>query len=69
LTVDREGEPVPGFRLEDLGSGNGVAINGRRLQKGESAAVVNRDVVNLGDVALLFLDVEGLFEHLPELVA
>jgi pSer/pThr/pTyr-binding forkhead associated (FHA) protein len=64
LLLDGEG----GFRLRDAGSSNGVAINGRRLAKDETAPLAPRDVVAFGDVALLFLDGPAFFDALPILV-
>ena len=63
--------PVDGevtFRLESLGSTNGVLLNGKSMAAGEIVPLHSRDVVALGDVTLLFLDARALFEHLPELI-
>jgi pSer/pThr/pTyr-binding forkhead associated (FHA) protein len=55
-----------GAILVDLGSRNGVRINGRALAPGEPASLAHGDVVEISDHRLLFLDERGAsdFERL-----
>ena len=60
---------APGtFEITDLQSRNGVKVNGVKVVKGQSAPVKSFDVIHLGDVTLLFLSHEDLFDQLPALV-
>ncbi len=43
------------YTVEDLGSRNGVVLNGRRLASGERADIKHGDVLALSEVRLLFL--------------
>jgi hypothetical protein len=60
----REGEA---FFFVDLGSSNGLSVNGRPAQKQGRIAVASGDVVDLGDVSMLFLDAPSLWDGLPRL--
>lgn len=51
------------------GGHNGVSINGKRLPEGSSQKVSSGDVVDLGDVSLLFLDAGELYDGLPRLTS
>ena len=53
------------FTIVDAGAKNGVSVNGRRID--QSAPLRSGDVVELGDVALLFVDVDDLWDGLPRL--
>lgn len=53
------------FTLVDEGARNGVTVNGRRIEK--RGALRSGDVVELGDVALLFVDLDDLWDGLPRL--
>ncbi len=52
------------FTLVDLGSQNGVSVNGN---KGARLRLTSGDVVELGDVSLLFLDAAELWDGLSRL--
>lgn len=55
------------FTIIDVGSSNGVAVNGRRAKTGEPMPLHSGDVVELGDIVVLFLDAPGFYEHLPKM--
>lgn len=55
------------WQVADLRSANGLAVNGRRVQQGGRTKLSSGDVVDLGDVSVLFLDVAGLWDSLPRL--
>lgn len=61
------GKPKPALTVVDLGSQNGVAVNGRRLRPGGQDALRSGDVLDLGDVSLLLLDAGEFFDGLPRL--
>ena len=54
-------------RVVDLGSQNGVAVNGRKLTSGGQDVLSSGDVLDLGDVSLLLLDAGEFFDGLPRL--
>lgn len=54
-------------KVVDLGSQNGVAVNGRRLAPGGQDALASGDVLDLGDVSLLLLDAGEFWDGLPRL--
>lgn len=56
-----------GFSLVDTGSANGLAVNGRRAARNGRLALASGDIVDLGDVSLLFLDAPALWDGLPRL--
>ena len=56
-----------GFTFVDLGSHNGIAVNGKRTPPKGRAPIKSGDVVDLGDVALLFLSADELWDGLPRL--
>ncbi len=45
-----------GFEIEDLGSTNGVTINGRRLGENELHPLGHGDAITISDHVLLFVD-------------
>ena len=49
-----------GFGIEDLGSTNGVTINGRRLGPDELQPIGHGDAVAISDHVLLFVDKSGV---------
>jgi pSer/pThr/pTyr-binding forkhead associated (FHA) protein len=51
-----------GFSIEDLGSTNGVRLNGKKLDSGVAVALSHGDVVDLSDDRALFLDERAAFE-------
>jgi hypothetical protein len=55
------------WEMCDLQSRNGIKINGGKVARGACAPLKSGDVVHLGDVALLFLAPQDLFEALPAL--
>lgn len=55
------------FFFVDAGSRNGVCVNGRRAAKSGRITVRSGDIVDLGDVSLLFLDPPALWDALPRL--
>ncbi len=55
------------LQVVDLGSSNGVAVNGRKLKKHGHGALVSGDVLDLGDVSLLVLDAGEFWDGLPRL--
>ncbi|MBI1948103.1 MAG: FHA domain-containing protein [Deltaproteobacteria bacterium] len=55
------------LRVVDLGSQNGVAINGRKLPTGGQDTMGSGDVLDLGDVSLLVLDAGEFWDGLPRL--
>jgi len=55
------------FGVVDLESSNGTKVNGRALEVRAEGRLKNGDVLTLGDVELLFLDADMLFERLPDL--
>lgn len=61
------GTPKPTLTVVDLGSQNGVAVNGRRLRPGGQDALRSGDVLDLGDVSLLLLEASEFFDGLPRL--
>jgi len=63
IGIDDDG----GFSIVDLDSDNGTGVNGMVLVPGASHTLRSGDVVHLGDVSFLFLDVGGLASHLPAL--
>jgi hypothetical protein len=65
ITVDDDGA----FSIVDLDSDNGTGVNGMMLVAGIPHTLRSGDVVHLGDVSFLFLDVDGLASHLPALTS
>lgn len=63
----RRAKQQPQFQVVDLGSYNGVAVNGRKLKKHGQDALVSGDVLDLGDVSLLVLDAAEFWDGLPRL--
>ena len=61
------GPKKPGIKVVDLGSQNGVAVNGRKLKSGGQDVLGSGDVLDLGDVSLLLLDASEFFDGLPRL--
>ena len=59
----------PRFSLVDLGSHNGIAVNGKAVASKGKAPLASGDVVDLGDVSLLFLDAADLWDGLPRLTS
>lgn len=57
----------PTMTVVDLGSQNGIAVNGRRLRGGGQEALQSGDVLDLGDVSLLLLDAGAFWDGLPRL--
>jgi hypothetical protein len=55
--------------IADAGSQNGTRINGRPLDPDQRHPLFSGDVIDLGDVAVLFLDVDGFYDGLPRLVS
>ena len=53
------------FTLFDLGSHNGVSVNGQKVK--QQVKLTSGDIVELGDVSLLFLDANELWDGLPRL--
>ncbi len=51
------------------GGHNGVSVNGKRLLQGAQQRIGSGDVVELGDVSLLFLDAPELYDGLPRLMS
>ena len=49
-----------GFGIEDLGSTNGVTVNGRRLAPDELQPIGHGDSITLSDHMLLFVDHGGI---------
>ena len=56
-----------GLRVVDLGSSNGLAVNGKRKDPGAPAPLRSGDVVEFGDVSTLFLDPATFWDHLPKM--
>lgn len=63
----RRGKQQPQLQVVDLGSSNGVAVNGRKLKKHGHGTLVSGDVLDLGDVSLLVLDAVEFWDGLPRL--
>lgn len=61
------GRARPNVLVSDLASSNGTRVNGKLLAPDERHVVLSGDVVDVGDVAFLFLDVAGFYEGLPRL--
>lgn len=67
--------PVPmksvgrSFAIADAGGDNGIAVNGKALARGVSHKLTSGDVVDLGDVSMLFLDGAELYDGLPRLTS
>lgn len=57
------------FSITDAGGNNGIAVNGKKLARGSAHRLTSGDVVDLGDVALLFLDASELYDGLPRLTS
>lgn len=55
------------WSIVDRDSDNGTGVNGMALQAGAPHRLRSGDVVQLGDVVLLFLDGVGFHTHLPAL--
>jgi hypothetical protein len=53
------------FTVYDLGSHNGMSVNGQKVK--QQARLTSGDIVELGDVSLLFLDASELWDGLPRL--
>lgn len=51
----------------DLDADNGTSVNGLPLVAGQPQTVRSGDVLGLGDVSFLFLDVRAFYSHLPAL--
>lgn len=59
----------PNASLTDLGSQNGTRINGHTLPAQRAHVLLSGDVIDLGDVSLLFLDPAGFYDGLPRLTS
>lgn len=57
------------FSIANAGGHNGVSVNGKPIAKGGSHKLMSGDVVELGDVSLLFLDAAELYDGLPRLTS
>lgn len=57
-----------GFVLTDRGSSQGTRVNGRPLEPGLARALVNDDIIELGDVRCVYLEAERFWQRLPELM-
>lgn len=57
------------FAIADAGGDNGIAVNGKAIARGVSHKLASGDVVDLGDVSLLFLDAAELYDGLPRLTS
>lgn len=55
------------WSIVDLDSDNGTGVNGMLLWPGTAQAIKSGDVLHLGDVSFLFLDVAAFAAHLPAL--
>jgi hypothetical protein len=55
------------WSITDLDSDNGTGVNGMPLVPGAPHSLRSGDVVQLGDVVLLFLDGAAFYSHLPAL--
>lgn len=55
------------WSITDLDSDNGTGVNGLPLLPGMPHSLRSGDVVQLGDVVLLFLDGPAFYSHLPAL--
>lgn len=51
--IDRDGSR---WLLQDLGSANGTALNGKAMSAGERVQLQNQDVVRIADDRFLFVD-------------
>lgn len=56
------------WSIVDLDSDNGTGVNGMMLVPGEARPFRSGDILHLGDVSFLFLDVAAFASHLPALV-
>jgi FHA domain len=61
------GRARPNVLVSDLASSNGTRVNGRTIAPDDRQVMLSGDVLDVGDVALLFLDVAGFYEGLPRL--
>lgn len=57
-----------GLRISEVGLTNGVTVNGTRLPMDADAALASGDLVELGDVTLMFLDSAVFWTSLPRLL-
>jgi hypothetical protein len=57
------------FTIVDLGSHNGISVNGKRTVAKGKTPLSSGDVLELGDVSLLFLDAADLWDGLPRLAS
>jgi pSer/pThr/pTyr-binding forkhead associated (FHA) protein len=57
------------FAIADAGGDNGIAVNGKAIARGAAHKLASGDVVDLGDVSLLFLDAAELYDGLPRLTS
>lgn len=55
------------LQVVDLGSQNGVAVNGRKLKANGHGTLCSGDVLDLGDISLLVLDAGEFWDGLPRL--
>ena len=55
------------WSIVDLDSDNGTGVNGMELVPGVPHPLKSGDVVHLGDVSFIFLDVAAFASHLPAL--
>lgn len=67
--IARSTSGTAAFSVIDEGSANGVSVNGKPVAKRGKAAIKSGDVIDLGDVALLFLDANELYDGLPRIVS
>lgn len=56
------------IQLRCLQATNGVAVNGRQLSPNEAVPLSSGDILELGDVSLLFLEAGALWDGLPRLM-
>ena len=61
------GRARPNVLVTDLASSNGTKVNGKLIAPDARQVMLSGDVLDVGDVALLFLDVAGFYEGLPRL--
>ncbi len=56
------------WRLMDMGSANGTAVNGNRLQKNQKAKIKSRDVISFWRYAFEFHEASSFIEFLLKVV-
>jgi pSer/pThr/pTyr-binding forkhead associated (FHA) protein len=50
------------YQIEDLGSTSGTKVNGKRLNKGSSLALVSGDTITVGNILMKYYDQRPLME-------